>query len=422
MKKKINHNFLIIGIFYIIGGILTLIKGKTIPIILILILGDLLLIRAVSTLITLFFKKNKKLTNTFIFALLEIFLGLFLLFKTKVALSFISVIFALYLLIFAAINIIDLTIHLRNKISGKLAIIFNLTINMVFFFLLITSPYQNIEIVITIISIYLILYGINNITDYLVELLPISLKDKIKYHFYVPLPIIIAAITPHQLVKKINNNLILQSNKKRNATDNIADLDIIIHLAESGTATFGHVDIAYKNKIYSYGNYNRHSRRLFDSIGDGIFMIADKEKYIEYMTEKQHRYLIIYGINLNNNQKNLLEKTIENNIYKNTISWQCDLELSKNQEDNYSDMSSELYKYCDASYKKVIKGVNKKFFVFKTNCTLVAETLIRPLGRAVLPISGIITPGTYYDCLEREYNKNNSNVISKHICYKENDH
>ena len=84
-------------------------------------------------------------------------------------------------------------------------------------------------------------------------------------------------------------------------------------------------------------------------------------------------------------------------------------------------MSSELHIYSDAIYKKVNKGKNKIFFVFKTNCTLMAETLIRPLGRAVLPISGIITPGTYYDCLEKEYKKKNSNVISKNIYYNKND-
>ena len=150
-------------------------------------------------------------------------------------------------------------------------------------------------------------------------------------------------------------------------------------------------------------------------------MIADKNKYIKYMTEKQNRYLIIYGLNLNQNQIKSLEKTIKEKIYTNTINWHSDLELALNENKKFTDMSSELYKYANAKYKKVIKGKNKKFFVFKTNCTLVAETLIRPLGRAVLPINGIITPGTYYDSLEREYNKKKSNVISKKIYYKKND-
>ena len=37
--------------------------------------------------------------------------------------------------------------------------------------------------------------------------------------------------------------------------------------------------------------------------------------------------------------------------------------LKKNDNKNYTDMSSELYKYADAKYKKVIKGKNKKHWL-----------------------------------------------------------
>lgn len=424
MKKRINYNFLIFGIIYVIIGIMTLIKGTTIPTIIIIVLGDLLLLKAFLSISSLIFKRKNKMINTIAISITEIVFGIFLTFNTKLALSFISIIFALYLLIFAIINIIDLVLHLTNNISGKISLIINIIINIVFFFLLISSPYQNLEIALLIISIYLILYGINKIGDFITEIMPSSYKDKIKYELHLSLPIILVAIIPPQLIRKFNKTLNLENSYTNKNGDKKNDLEIIIHLAESGTAIFGHVDIAYENKVYSYGNYNRHSRTLFNSIGDGIFMIADKDKYIKYMVENQHRYLIVYGLDLTINQKKLLEKTIKENIHKNTIDWHSDIELYNNEtrENKFTDMSSELHKYADATYKKVIKGKNKIFFVFKTNCTLVAETLTRPLGRAVLPISGIITPGTYYDCLEKEYKKNNSNVVSKNIYYNKNDH
>lgn len=421
MKRKINYHFLIFGIIYILIGIIMLVKGKTIPTIMIIILGYLLFLKGILSIISLIFKRNKKIINVVASSILESLFGIFLIYNTRLALSFIAIIFALYVLIFAIIDIIDLYIYWSNKISGKLSLVIHILINVIFFFLLISSPYKNLEIVLTIISIYLILYGISNIGDFIIDIIPNNSKDKIKYQIHIPLPIILAAIIPPQLIRKFNKGLDLEINSNTKNNDKDVDLEIIIHLAEGGTAIFGHVDIAYNNKVYSYGNYNRHSRSLFNAIGDGIFMIADKNKYIKYLTEKQQRYLIVYGLNLNKAQKKVLEKAIEKNIYTNTTDWHSDMELAKGNKKQFRDMSSELYKYADAKYKKVIKGKNKTFFVFKTNCTLVAETLIRPLGRAVLPISGIITPGTYYDCLEREYYKNNSNVISKYIYYKKND-
>lgn len=416
MKK--NYNFLIFGIIYIIMGILMLIKGQTVPSIIIHIFGSILIIKNVISIIILFFKKNDKLINIISKSLLEITFGIILIISNKLILGFISIFFSLYLLILTLINIIDLILCFSNNIKGKINLIISIFLNIIFFVLLISNPYKKLKIALFIIGIYLILYGINNIADFIIDNLPDKIKDKIKYQLYLPLPILLAAIIPPQLIKKLNSSINID-NTNNKKTDKEVDLEIIIHLAEKGSSTFGHVDIAYQNKIYSYGNYNRHSRILFDAIGDGIFMIADKQKYIKYMTEKQRRYLIVYGLDLKNYQKKILEKAINENIYANTINWHSDLELAdKKDKNSYTDMSSELYKYADAEYKKVIKGKNKKFFVFKTNCTLVAETLIRPLGRAVLPINGIITPGTYYDSLEREYTKNKSNVISKNIYYK----
>lgn len=424
MKNKINYNFLIFGIIYILIGTLMIIKGNTLPTIMIIVLGDLITLKAFFTLITLIFKKKEKIINTIISLILEVAFGLILIFNTNFTLSFISVIFTLYLFLLAIINLIDLAIYWSNKIKGKISLIIHIIINLLFSFILISSPSQNFKVALIVISIYLILYGISNIGDFMLEVIPSSFKDKIKYQLSIPLPIILTAIIPPKLIRNFNKTLNLEVKNKSKNRDNQPDLEIIIHLAEGGTAVFGHVDIAYNNKVYSYGNYNRHSRSLFDAIGDGIFMIADKTKYIKYMTEKQKRYLIVYGLDLNNKQKQTLEKEIQNNIYTNTTDWYSELELYKKQKidkNSFTDMSSELHKYADAVYKKVIKGKNKIFFVFKTNCTLVAETLIRPLGRAVLPISGIITPGTYYDCLEREYQKNNSNVIEKNIYYKKSD-
>ena len=46
---------------------------------------------------------------------------------------------------------------------------------------------------------------------------------------------------------------------------------------------------------------------------------------------------------------------------------------------------------------------------------MLADSIIGKSGTDILKINGIITPGTYYEYLNREFQKKNSMVISKNI-------
>src|SRR5699024_5600987 len=148
------------------------------------------------------------------------------------------------------------------------------------------------------------------------------------------------------------------------------DIEVIIHLAKNGSASMGHVEVAFENKIYSYGNYNRQSRKLFDSIGDGIICIADKEKYIHYAIENKNRYLVIFGLSLTSEQKQKVQKRIQDLISTDTEDYYPDLqlyEMGKIPNGDFNDMSSDLYKLANAKFKRITRGKHKKFFVLKTN-------------------------------------------------------
>ena len=184
----------------------------------------------------------------------------------------------------------------------------------------------------------------------------------------------------------------------------------------------GHVEVAFENKIYSYGNYNRHSRKLFDSIGDGIICIADKEKYIHYAIENKNRYLVIFGLSLTSEQKQKVQKRIQDLISTDTEDYYPDLqlyEMGKIPNGDFNDMSSDLYKLANAKFKRITRGKHKKFFVLKTNCAMIVDYILGSLGKGVLAINGIITPGTYYDYLNKEFLINSSNVITRKVYTKE---
>ena len=54
-----------------------------------------------------------------------------------------------------------------------------------------------------------------------------------------------------------------------------------------------------------------------------------------------------------------------------------------------------------------------------TNCVKLVDDVVGTTGSDLLTINGVITPGAYYEYLENEFKKKNSNVITKQIYSKE---
>ena len=101
---------------------------------------------------------------------------------------------------------------------------------------------------------------------------------------------------------------------------------------------------------------------------------------------------------------------------KNTYPW------NHKQDKNYKNASSyagRLYKKTKAKFYKFKSGKYKTYFVLGTNCCFLADDIIGASGMDILSINGIITPGTYYDYLNRSFKRKNSNIIYKEIYNKD---
>ena len=73
------------------------------------------------------------------------------------------------------------------------------------------------------------------------------------------------------------------------------DMEVLIHLAPSGPAMFGHADVVYRGLVISYGCYDPHNRHLFGTLGDGVVIIAPKDTYIRNCLENENKTLIGFG-------------------------------------------------------------------------------------------------------------------------------
>lgn len=427
LEKSIKASYLLItSIFLITIGILLISLKIQFADLLIRIMCYGFILKGLINLIFLIYNKQNRTKKFIMQDIADILFSVIIISIKSHLLTLLPVVFGLYFLMVAIIRTADYYIYQKNKIKGRLGILLSIIVNLLASIILTINPHLKTKYIIVIIGIYLILLGIKYIIDFLLETLPSKTLNKIKMHIKIPIPEIFTAFIPQQLISLINEMLEVDpeaNNYNYIKRNNETDLQIILHLAKNGTAAMGHIEIAFKNIIYSYGNYDMHSRSLFQAIGDGVILIVDKQKYIKYCVEKRDRYLIEFGLKLTNQEEKIIEKNINDLINTNTIDYFSDAQLieqGKLPPREITDMSSEIYMYAGGRFRKIIKGKYKKFFVLNNNCAMMVKNILKKIGKDVIAINGILTPGAYYDYLNRQFMLKNTNVITRKIYTKNN--
>lgn len=358
------------------------------------------------------FLLNRKILRnkqTLISIILNITFGMIMLMFPKVPLSIIPLIFSIYLLLNSCINFVDYMILKENELNLRFKYLFFSIIFLILSLTFLFYPLEKLNLFITIIAIYCVILGVNKIIEFILDLVTDKFKLKIKHKFKVTLPVFFEAFVPKKALLKINKYLdsIIDDSIKNEESD----LSIFIHLSNYGFNQFGHMDICFENKIYSYGNYDNKSKKLFTSVGDGVLFIApNKKKYIKFCIDTSNKTLVEFGIRLTEKQKVKIRKEL-NGVMIDTNKWFP----SKDSKD----YASKLYKATKCKFYKFNSGEYKTYFVMGVNCTYFIDELLMKSISGILKIAGVITPGTYYHYLDENYKKKNSVVISKRVYNKE---
>ena len=425
--KKININLinnLISGIVIIVLGFIVTIGSIDMYTKLINLLVCIFLIYGVSKLIN--FILNKKIVRNFSVLLgiiINIILGFVMLLFPKFPLSILPIVFSMYLLFNSIVKFINYTIlkeiNLKSRFKDLFFSLFFFVYSMIFLF----YPLEKLNLFIMIIGIYCILLGLNRIYEFIIDILSEKYKLKIKRKLRISLPTFLEAFIPKRALKSINKYIdYLISDVEIKNID--SDLKVFIHLSKYGFNQFGHMDIMFENKIYSFGNYDKSSQKLFTALGDGVlFVLNKKDKYIDFCINNSKKTIVEYGIRLTDSQKDKIRKEL-NKIMENSIAWEPPViqdkkDKIKRKKYEYKDYASKLYNATKAKFYKFSKGIYKTYFVLGVNCSYFADQLMRNCVFEVLKLVGIISPGTYYEYLEENYLKKHSKVVSKKIYSKE---
>lgn len=357
----------------------------------------ILAIMVTAMLFDLVFKKNKQ-NIPLIIATIGAMIFIYL-FPTTYN-RFIGLIVGSYAMLNAVIDFIEYYIRRKNKLNGVLGKLFASFIFLIFALILILMPQRGTGLIFIVAGIYSITQALINIFFAVLELFG-------HRKFGLSLPVFLSALLPLRVFMRISGNDALMSHIISDPYDdediNEVPLSVNIYIQGSGFESFGHVDVAIGDTIYSYGLHDPSDRILWGSAGHGVLVKVDKRAFFKNSLKTGKTMIISYEIYPNDSELKIIKDRLAK-LMIDAVPFACNAKLKEEgQQVNDDDYISDVYKDTNSELYKFKSGKFKTYFVFTTNCVLLTDYLIRNKEINLVGMSGIITPGTYLNFLYQLY-------------------
>lgn len=422
VAKNILH--LLGGMIILTVGIVLIVKQDYILIPIMYLLGICCIVAGIVS----FVEWCVKRPHTFYKLLIPfgyIVIGALVVYHINVPLYVFTFIFGLYLFTSATIEFVNAYLVLRNRSGEFIFSLFPGIFYFTFSLLLILTPASYKYAAFIILGIYCILFGSTWILDFVYSIVPMQTKQKVKRHIRISLPAVFAMFIPHAILNDLNCFLSKEGNELQDFENIVGtkddappDLEIFFHIAKKGFNSIGHCDLCFDGELIAYGNYDEAAQNRL-GMGPGVLLVTNKEQYIPFCLKFNKTTIFSFGLRLNELQKQQVRQRIEQ-IKSWVEPWEppyvADKRQNKAREMSfYTDFPSHLSHETTVSYYKFNQSKFKTYFVLTTNCVSMAEDITCRAGTDILGMSGIISPGTFYDYLQSEYLRKGSIVISKNV-------
>lgn len=418
-----GKKLLVQGFLFVLLGLILMVTGTWLPVTVIRLVLFLAWIATVLDLVLRIFKKSQS-TDTLGVALVKLLVLGYLLgsnLATDVPIYILALVIGVYQIFHASINLVTYVLYRKNKIRPRFRLLLD---GLVLVFLggtSLLSSTGNSVFQLFVLGAYFFLYGLSNIRDGFLFEEEIG-KNHLKRRIRISLPIVLAALIPARTLAKINKFMQENADEREDIhlgmvkSGKTAELEIFVHTAETSLfSAIGHVDICYQGRVISYGNYDPSSETLFGMVGDGVLYFCDRDKYIDLCKRESQKTLFGYGIDLTPEMEKAVQKKLAE-LKQLTIPWEpsADKIMTGDGKEDYT-YAYKIRHETDGELYKFIKSKFKSYFVLSTNCVLLADTIVGQAGTDILSPKGFIAPGTYQAYLNREFEKPNSIVVSKHV-------
>ena len=421
-QKIKNGSSLLTGLFFILVGLLFFFRYSSIYrltyILFIIGLCWIGINHLVQAMIT---RKLKLNISTVMTSLLCLGLAVLIVVRPQIYQRFVHYLVGWWALINAVIQFINFYVYRQDCLKGTVYQFIKGLVNLVFGLILIFNPFDKIWMIAAIAGIYLIFYGLSTFFEALKDLISSSTRVKLTNHLRLSVPVLFSAIIPQRFFLSIN--ALIRTNKlvpeNPLVTPEDTDLEVFLYLKESGPESLGHCDISFNGKIYSYGCHDPHNRGLMGTLGDGVLIVSDRDSFLSHALRTEDKTIIGYGLTLTDKQKQILQKRIDEMMAR-TVIWKPDGQLMAEGDTSITeakDYASRVWNSTHAQMYKFTQGKFKTYFVFSTNCVLLADELLHYKELELIPIGGIVTPGSYLEFLNREYCRPYS-MVTRRTIYK----
>ena len=420
MKPIRSQNFMNwMGCFLIALAFLLLIHPKTLIIYGVQLVAIAMVVYAVYWFIQRWNNHTKnrvfdKTLKTYLFPMSMIFAASLLIFWRDYSPLVLAMIIGMYQLIVGLIGTYSYYLLVRDGVYNHWIQLINPLIHLMFGLWTFFAS-DRIEDTIFRLAIYLGLLGCNYIFDGWLQ----GSKHLISYQkrrIRIPMPAIFTLLFPYQMLMKVNKMLnqdedtVIERLNPDSEEKSDAGLEVFIHISPFGFDRIGHTDIVYKNQVYTFGNFDAETRRLFGTVGDGVMFTTDRESYLKFLMRRQVT-VMSFGVSLTDCEARDLEKALTK-LMTTTKPFEMSTDRQK------QGYVGALIDLANPQFYKFKRGLFQTYFVLGTNCVTFVDDLIWKSGVDIFAFAGIMTPGAYLDYFNKAYFSYTSKVVRRRIYHR----
>ena len=292
--------------------------------------------------------------------------------------------------------------------------------------LLIIWPVALTDTAVVLAGIYCLMSAVTQYWDYLEEIRPSERPRRLWRRVRVERPSALMMLIPRSAQRKIDRRweeLSRQRPEKSEDTEKKSedtekpDFEIFIHATGKGLGTVGHMDFCFEDTVSTYGPYDFATHRMGGLICNGVLaVVKGRDRYLDFCTSYSQKTIFCYGLRLSPEQKEQVRGKIEE-LMKQVRPWQP---TGKKRLRRFKvDYAEVLRDQLGASLYQFVRGEFQTYFMGGTNCAVLCDRIIGTLGTDILSPGILLTPGAYYNYLDRQYNKDDGLVVSKKVCRAE---
>ena len=314
---------------------------------------------------------------------------------------------------------------IATRYKGKLRNGFSALICIGFALVLFIHPIYNFSILVIVTCVYIVIYGVTMLVDFFAIVFRTDMdEERLKRRTHYAMPNVINAVKPAGMIKSINqsiengeitNGVIVE--EKEGVDCSGVNLEILVHLTTQGANKFGHVDIAMKDTVISYGTYDSSQDKMGGFVSQGTVIVVPKTTYLKFCLDYQKKYVIGFGASLSEKQYDAVQKRVDELLgYCEPFESKYETAI-KNGEDGseLKDPASNIVRDVGGKVYTVVSGPFRRYFGINTNCVHVADWLLSESGIDAISFSSLRTPGAYYAMLQGMFRRKNNRIVRKTV-------